>query len=40
MESQLLSPEQMNDIIPEDNAIGEMDLFTDKVKKISSWNIK
>ena len=30
----------MNRVIPEDNADGEMDLHTEKVKKVSGWGIK
>jgi len=40
MESALVPPEEMNNIIPEDNELGEMDLLITKVKKISSWGIK
>jgi hypothetical protein len=40
MEKDLLSPEDLNKIIPEDNEEGEMDLFIDKVKKISGWGLK
>ena len=40
MEGFSLSEDQMNEIIPEDNVLAEMELFTAKVKKISSWNIK
>lgn len=40
MESKLISEDQMNKIIPEDNADGEMDLHIEKVKKISGWGIK
>jgi len=40
MESELIPQESLNKIIPEDNEQGEMDLFMDKVKKISGWGIK
>jgi len=38
--AEVISQEEMNNIIPEDNELGEMDLFTSKIKKISSWGIK
>ena len=40
MESNLISKEELNEIIPRGNALGEQAELIIKVKKISSWNFK
>lgn len=40
MEVELVSDAMMQEIIPDDNDLGEQEMFTSKVKKISSWGIK
>ena len=40
MESALIPQDELNEIIPEDNILDEVHLFSTKVRKISSWGYK